>query len=134
MNTEINLLLAKNETFRFVKVEFPNGRQLYTYKTLEELEKGDFVIVHTPSDEFKIVRVVKVLQLHELDIVPNFAVKWIVQKVDVSRYEELLEKEQEAIKLLNNSKTKKLVGELETELKDSIGVESFQEVEKLTRL
>jgi hypothetical protein len=134
MINDINLLLAQNESFRFVKVEFPSGNQLYTYKTLLDVSEGDFVIVDTPSTGFKVVKVIKVLQLHELPIDEHSQKKWVVQQIDDSTYIELCNREQEAQLVLNRSKTKKLIKDLGDEIKSQIGDKSFKEVQKLTRL
>ena len=129
---EVDLLLAQNESFRYVECEFKNGRQLYTYKTLEEVEKGEFVVVDTPQNGLTVVKVVEVLKAHEKKC--NFAIKWVVQKVDMSRYEELNEKEGQAQELINTSKTKKLVEDMTETLEESIGSDGLNQVKKLTRL
>lgn len=132
---EINLLLAQNEAFRFVQVTFPGSpNKPYTYKTLTPFEPGDTAVVHTPSDGFKCVEVQKVLQLHELETSQHIKYKWIVQKVETTNYNELVDKENEAQALLNTSKTKKLVDELREDLVDRIGEDQVAELQKLTRL
>jgi hypothetical protein len=134
MSNEINLLLAQNENFRFVKCEFPRGQQLYTYKTVSPVKEGDYVVVETPSTGFQVVKVVQVCKLHEVNLSSAYSYKWVVQVVDDSNYKELLEKEQTAIKLLNDSKTKKLVNDMTAELELQLGIDGVSQLTKLTRL
>ncbi len=135
MTNEINMLLAQNPDFKFVKVTFsPAATKLYTYKTLENVEIGDQVIVDAPDKGFVAVTVEKVCKLHELELNPHYAYKWVVQKVDTSTYEELVEKENEVKKVINESKTAALVNSMQEELKASIGSDAFANVQKLIRL
>lgn len=132
---DINLLLSQNKAFRFVKVEFStNSTRLYTYKTIDDIEVGDTVIVDTPSEGFKAVKVVKVSLPHEEVTERDFQYKWIVQKVDTSRYEEIVAKEQEAQLLINTASTKVLVKKLNEELAEQIGAPALKQLHKLVRL
>jgi predicted Mrr-cat superfamily restriction endonuclease len=68
--------------FTTVAVDFDGGHQSYTYKTVEKLKKGDYVIVNTPGSGFTIAKVASVHGYARYDR----DYKWISQKVDHSYY------------------------------------------------
>lgn len=79
---------------------FPNRTrrrqpQTYTYKALlsDNLRVGDAVIVDSPHDGLKIVYVTQVDETPQIDLSAPFPYKWIVQKVDLTRYNDLFEQE-----------------------------------------
>jgi len=80
---------------------FPNRTrrrqvQTYTYKALEtdNIQPGDCVIVDSPHEGLQIVTVTHVDTKPNIDLSAPFPYKWVVQKVDRSRYDDLLKQEQ----------------------------------------
>ncbi len=133
--SDINLLLAQNPDFKFVKCSFgPTSNQLYTYKTLEAVEAGQFVVVDTPKRGMQVVEVVKVCKLHEIKLNPLIDYRWLVQVIDRAKYDDVVNRENEAQEVLNSAKTKVLVTQMQEELKSSIGQEALDTVTKLVRL
>ena len=81
---------------------FPNRtrrRQVttYTYKALlsDNIKVDDCVVVDSPHEGLQIVRVAQVDAKPNIDLSAPFPYKWIVQKVDRARYDDLLKQEQE---------------------------------------
>lgn len=68
----------------------------YTYKALESdnLQVGDLVLVDSPSSGMRVVQVVRVDPKPRIDLKASFPYKWIVQKVDMTRYNNILEQEE----------------------------------------
>lgn len=69
--------------------------KIYSYKALrsQNIAIGDQVIVDTPSGEPKVVTVKSVEEFPEFD--PNIKYKWIIQRLDRTKYEELITNETE---------------------------------------
>lgn len=135
MTNEINMLLAQNPNFKFVKVLFSEAAtKLYTYKTLEDIKVGDKVVVPANENDIKVVIVEKVCKLHELELNPHYSYRWVMQKLDLNNYEDLIARENEAKKVLNESKTAALINTMNKQLKESIGTDAFANVQKLIRL
>lgn len=77
-----------------VDVRFENPGKLYTYKTRLSLIRGDKVVVFA-RDIFQVVEVVNVHAAPKIDYAATFEYKWIVQKLDTSTYDKVLEEEAE---------------------------------------
>lgn len=69
----------------------------YTYKALVEdnIQPGDTVIVESPQEGLVLVTVMSVDATPKIDLSAAFPYKWIVQKVNRARYDELLRQEDE---------------------------------------
>lgn len=69
--------------------------QEYTYKALESdnLKVGDYVIVDSPHSGLSVVMVTGVDAKPRIELDAPFSYKWIVQKVDRTRYDDLLQQE-----------------------------------------
>lgn len=69
----------------------------YTYKALisDNIKVGDLVVVDSPSNGLVIVTVTGVDLHPRIDLSAPFPYKWIVQKIDRARYDDLLHQEQE---------------------------------------
>lgn len=68
----------------------------YTYKARleDKLQVGDYVVVDTPREGFKIVRVVGVDPSPVIDVNSPFEYKWVVQKIDTTTYDAIQANEQ----------------------------------------
>lgn len=109
-----NHLLALLQTgYTTLNVEFPpdtaaslnsriGARRLYTYKVLTEdgVKVGDTVVVDTPRDGLKLGLVVEVHKSPQINVSATFNYKWIVQKVDTSRYDVAVQKEDEFLETM----------------------------------
>lgn len=89
-----HLLALLQSGFTTIQVEFKDslpgrGQQSYTYKAWEDLgiEVGDEVVVDSPSKGMTVVKVVGVDKVPKIDLDVDWTYKWIVCKVDSTRYE-----------------------------------------------
>lgn len=69
----------------------------YCYKAplADNIKVGDLVVVDSPTEGFTIVRVTRVDSKPRIELDAPFPYKWIVQKIDRSRYDNLLAQEAE---------------------------------------
>ena len=91
------------ENFYTVGVSFKNSGKVYTYKAAKDikLEVEDCVIVQTVYG-FEIVDVVRVDEdASGIDLSLNCKYKFIVQKIDLTQYNELSAKDISTAKLLD---------------------------------
>ena len=98
IHTVLQAMQAENTAFKFVGIKFPTSSQTYHYKTILDLAVGDNVVVDTPSG-MQVVRVYEVLTADQVDL-SAYTYKWVVQKVDVTQYNELLDKETQLLNLI----------------------------------
>jgi hypothetical protein len=107
----ISLLQANYTTvivnFLFNRDGTPTKRETatkYTYKVSNKvlLEPDDYCVVIAPSGIPQIVRVVSVDAKPKLDLDADFSYKWIVQKVDMTAYNEQLAAEESFREVLND--------------------------------
>lgn len=71
-----------------------SGPQIYTYKTLEDHEEGDRVVVDG-AGQLKVAYVREIHEVAQIDIDSDFDYKWVVQKVNLTKHEEIIAKEEE---------------------------------------
>ena len=122
-------LLAENEDFKFAACTFQGASVRYTYKTLLDVEVGDFVLVDTASG-VQIVVVRDVLQIEDVDA-GAYEYKWIIGKVDWTHMKECEAMEEAVLKKLRAAQRKHIANQaLTTMLTD----EDADEVKKLVRL
>lgn len=125
---------ATNEDLRFVCVNFNSGGNLYTYKTMDiTIEEGDKVVVYTPSAKFEVVTVRSVLEADEVDLAA-FRYAWVVQKIDTTVYDELVEKEDKVLKVLRNKQRSAAAQRAAEALLDGSSAEEREGITKLVRL
>lgn len=94
-----NIAALLNENCKTIGVKFSNSNdhpegRTYTYKTTEDFEAGDSAVVLTRG-KLKVVSVVEVHKVAQIDLSSDTKYQWIVQKVDMSYYEELNNVEEE---------------------------------------
>lgn len=112
MNQKHLLSLLQND-FTTVDVVFESSVQdsfgravsqskAYTYKAhlKDGVQVGDKVVVDSPSKGLSVVTVVAVDKTPRIDVHAPFDYKWIIQKVDTSRYEEMLKKEEQFLEAM----------------------------------
>jgi hypothetical protein len=91
--------LALVQGFKTVGVQFRDNSgesygKIYTYKSGFDCEVGDQVVVKAPGGYMTIVDVVEVKPYAELASPNKIEYKWLVQRVLVEEYEELLQNEE----------------------------------------
>lgn len=100
----INLILQEEVPyFQFITAQFAGSQQHYTYKTdISSLAAGDLIVVEAPSG----LTVVTVSEVNvEVKPSPKFAIKWVVDKVEVANYKRVVKVEKELTKQVENSAT-----------------------------
>lgn len=84
------------------------GSQPYTYKAISNtLAMGDTVVVPVDYDGMEVLKLAKVVRVHDapqVDVSLPYALKWIVQKVDRTAYDEQVAREQAALDALETGK------------------------------
>ncbi len=112
--THLITLLQKGYTT--VQVTFVKNDQeyikSYTYKvdeaTAKTLAPGDYVVVPVYSEsELKVAMVKKVDAEPEIDTAAPYALKWVVQKVDLERFDDQNRREAEAVELLKKGQRRR---------------------------
>ena len=133
MNTT-NLILSQNESFKFVSVSFMDGQtKTYTYKTTLDLAVDDLVVVESPTG-FKIVKVVSVLEFHEVNFDVHYEYKWVVSRVDLEYYNECVNVEKEVRKQANKLAYEETRAKLTEQLKDRIGEDALITLKGIAKL
>lgn len=116
-HTLISVLQA-TKGVQTVKVKFSKNGEAYTYKTLLDLEPGQFVVVEC-RDAYSIAKVIKMDETPDV-LDESFELKWVVHPVDTARIDEIREEERRLSKQLALSEAKKrmheMVGELNIEM------------------
>lgn len=119
------LIALVSDNFTTVKVQSPTNwneqasQKEYTYKVLlsDKIEVGDFVVVKVPSGDFKVCLVSHVDKTPDLKLYTNVDLKWIVQKVDTTRFDRITEYESKFEQVLvlaeRTTQKKRLLAELE---------------------
>lgn len=133
--SDLELFLAEtNKDFKIVTVKFDSSNKTYTYKTILDVQKGDKVIVDTPSSGMVIVDVVKAVPALETSLNFGFKIKWVVSKVDIEHYEECKKMERKALKQINTLKYTKEHKESLYNLAEVIGEDGFKQIKQLVKL
>lgn len=92
-----NIAALLMESCKTVSVTFEvnlKNSTAYVYKTVLDLEFGDSVVVNV-SGKLKIATVTEIHKVPRLDMDSQLEYKWIIQKVDTTKYDELLKLESE---------------------------------------
>lgn len=129
----INLLLSKNENFKFVTVIFDTDRSKtlqkhYTYKTMLDLVEDDLVVVKV-NEEYKVVKVVSVRNTFE----GSFQIKWIVAKLDLSHLIEVQATEEELRGLLANKEEEQRKQRNTAALEEYLGADGVTQAELIAK-
>lgn len=100
--TTVNVTFTGNDP----SLEFPRPPlvrcKVYTYKARleDKLEVGDHVVVDSPTTGLSIAVVTDVHKSPQIDLDAPFTYKWIVQKVDRTRYDEMQTREAEFLETM----------------------------------
>tara|TARA_R110000772_G_scaffold16184_12_gene46272 strand:+ start:298 stop:735 length:438 start_codon:yes stop_codon:yes gene_type:complete len=86
------------DNYTTVKVEFTTNAALtYTYKVLQSdnYQVGDSAIIETEGtpSKLKVVSIIEVHDVPKIDTDADFDYKWVVQKVDRTQYDTIVENE-----------------------------------------
>lgn len=120
MKTE-NIASMMIEGLKTVGVQFRHSGKSYTYKTMDTYEVGDYAVVHAQGD-YKIVEVVAVHKVPQIDVDSNIKYAWVVQKIDLDAHSQMLEREQEFSEHLLELQQKSVRDNAATMLADKLGV------------
>lgn len=131
VNTIASLMI---DNLKSVKVKFfKDSEKLYTYKTLlTDLEVDDFVVVSN-NNYYKVVQVVEIDDIPDLNIDSNIEYKWIVQKVDAEQYNELIQMEYDISVELKRLQQKSIVSKAKDLLAETLGIDK-EDLDKLTSI
>lgn len=135
LNTAVNCLLAENDNFHFVAVNFQGSSKQYHYKTtLLNLAVGDQVVVATgANDKLQVVNVVGIVEFDEIED-DSIEYKWVVSKVDTTEYEKCLEAEAKVMKALRTKKRAHTRKQAMLALFNDVSEDDAEAVKKLARL
>ncbi len=95
----------------------------YTYKTMEDLEIGDKVVVDSPKSGITVVEVFAVHDVCALDVDSSYSYKWIIQKVDTEQYDSLNAREETFQKELMKIQQESVVKNAKQALAESMGID-----------
>lgn len=134
MKTE-NIASMMIENLKTIAVKFPATERYYTYKTIDDFEIGDFVIVKT-QNKLQVVEVVEVHKVPQIDVDSNIKYQWIVQKVDTTSYDEMTLREDKFAEHLLEIQQKAIRANASRMLAEKLGVEESDllEASKLLKL
>lgn len=102
-----NILSSLQPGVITVEVAIPGAPRFYTYKALEAwgLEPGDEVVVPARG-MFVVGTVAEVNQHFKADLNVPFQYKWIVQKVDFTKYNNLTEADSDFVCVMEEARAK----------------------------
>lgn len=111
-----------DEKLKTIGVQFDQfvGSKIYTYKTHDQFEIGDICIVSV-NRELKLVYVVEVHETAQIEYDSSIDYKWIVQKVDLTKYNNLVERDKNIAKKAAQIMEQKVKRELLEEFKSLLG-------------
>lgn len=111
MNNHVVELMLEN--FYTVGINFKNSSKIYTYKVAKdiELEVEDLVIVETNSG-MEIVTVQRVDEGMNIDLASDIKYKFIVQKIDLTKYQEMCDTDNNVASVLAQNAAQKQKEEL----------------------
>jgi exosome complex RNA-binding protein Csl4 len=117
--------LLRND-FYTVRVKYDNTSQLYTFKVHTDLVviPGDLVLVETRENKgtYRSVEVVKVDPVIDMQFDSDIRYKWVVSKIDDTRYAELCSRDADDIIRAKQIRTAKRVAAL----RDQCGIDSTE--------
>ena len=96
----------------------------YTYKVDNSLDlQVDDLVVVVANDQYKLVKVVKRHETNQVDFASNYVYKYVIDKVDFTRYDELKERSKKIRQTLDESKRRTLKTTLVTQFKEGLDEE-----------
>lgn len=108
----------------------------YTYKVPNEVkfEVGDFAVVRVEGKEpeFKVVKIVEVNCGNICDQNASFKYKWVIQKVELGKYEERLLNDKRLAAMIAELKNRKLRQSVIEEITSVATPEELEEVKRLS--
>ena len=133
----IDTLLSANKNLKFVKAVFwPNTVSAYTYKTYLDAQVDDYAVVQV-KNEYKVVKIVAVNSFeevaHDIDY-KAYGIKWLVQLVDFTEYDQSVESEQMLLAELKKAKDQAARKALISNLVEELGAPAVKKLTKLVRL
>lgn len=101
-------LLQATQGVKTVKVKFSNGGPSYTYKTLFDHKKDDWVVVEARG-AYSTAKVVDMDEVPDINPEADFELSWVVQPVDTSKVEAIREEEKTLARRIAMTEAKKRI-------------------------
>jgi hypothetical protein len=101
-------LLQATQGVKTVKVKFSNGGPSYTYKTLFEHKKDEWVVVEARG-AYSTAKIVDMDEVPDINPDADFELAWVVCKVDTSRVEAIREEEKSLARQIAMTEAKKRI-------------------------
>lgn len=116
-----------NDQVRALEVEYEPEGSLTIVKTLDQtIEEGDLVVVQSETRHLMTVSKVRSADI-DLDYDTSANIKWVVQKVDQSQFNGVLDQEREAINAVQSAEKKRK----RDQLRESLFNNQSEEMKKL---
>lgn len=130
----INLLLAKNEQFKFVTCVFnvnqpSENQKAYTYKTLLNVNPGDLVVAPTAQGTFETVKVVEV----GVEYKGSFEIKWIAAVLNLDHLAQCKAIEEDIKQLFVEEENRKRKVQTAALIEDAIGADGVTKAEQIAK-
>jgi len=130
----VNILLAKNENFKFVLCVFNINQEAklqktYTYKTLLDVKEGDLVVAPTQQGTFETIRIVEV----GVDYQGSYDIKWIAAKLETAHLDECKAMEEEIKQLFAEEQKRKKAESTKAQLEEYLGAEGISKAELIAK-
>lgn len=107
-----------------IGVQFNADGNTYTYKTIDDLEVGDQCVVNGLNGRPKVVDVVRVDKVPQIDVDSGLDYKWIVCKVDREKHDRLVEAEEKFSEVLLEQQQASVKANAQKMLAEQLGIES----------
>lgn len=107
-------LLQATKGVKTVKVKFSNGGSAYTYKTMLDLKKDDWVVVEARG-AYSTAKVIEMDEVPDINPEADFELAWVVTRVDTKQIEAIREEEKSIARQITMTEAKKRI---ENVLKD----------------
>jgi hypothetical protein len=98
-------LLQATQGVKTVKVKFSNGGSSYTYKTLEDLKKDDWIVVEARG-AYSTAKVIEMDEVPDINPEADFELAWVVCKVDTTKVEAIREEEKRLARQITMTEAK----------------------------
>lgn len=128
-----HLIHALDQNFKTVSVVFKNDNggiagKAYTYKVhlTDKVEADDYVVVNVGT--LKIAKIIEVHDVPKIDYDSDIDYKWIVSKIDLTGYNERIEREKGALDEIKRAEHKKRAEQAIQFVSEEIGVKAIDEI------
>lgn len=127
---ESNNKSVKFNHLDYIDSKVPYSEKQYAYKVPVDkvLKLGDDIVVNSPYHGLVVVTVFNIIHNDNEKLMHCKNVKWIVDTIDADAYRERIAQEQEAVKLLQQSRIKKARDEAVEAIRIEFGDDVFKQL------